>query len=89
MATEQEQIEKAALEYANQIVLEAQDSPEYFAFINGVEWQKEQSANDAIEMLQWLVEQDNAVLLYEGLLQHKASAKDLSKQLYELWQKTK
>jgi len=55
-------------------------------FIAGAAWQKEQSATDAVEMLQWLVEQDNAVLLYEGLIQHKASAKELSKQLYELWQ---
>jgi hypothetical protein len=57
------------------------------AFIAGAAWQKEQSATDAVEMLQWLVEQDNAVLLYEGLIQHKASAKELSKQLYKLWQK--
>ena len=54
-------------------------------FKAGANWQKEQSATDAVEMLQWLVEQDNAVLLYEGLIQHKASAKELSKQLYKLW----
>jgi hypothetical protein len=61
----------------------------FHGFIAGSNWQKEQSATDAVEMLQWLVEQDNAVLLYEGLIQHKASAKELSKQLYKLWQKSK
>lgn len=59
------------------------------AFKAGAAWHEEQSATDAVEMLQWLVEQDNAVLLYEGLIQHKASAKELSKQLYKLWQKSK
>ena len=58
-------------------------------FIAGATWKAEQVATDAVEMLQWLVEQDNAIFLYEGTIQYKASAKELSKQLYELWQQSK
>jgi len=59
------------------------------SFKDGATWKTEQVTNDAIEMLQWLVEQDNAIFLYEGTIQHKASAKELSKELYELWQQSK
>lgn len=60
-----------------------------YIFIQGATWKAEQVATDAVEMLQWLVEQDNAIFLYEGTIQYKASAKELSKQLYELWQQSK
>jgi hypothetical protein len=89
LSVEQE-LEDAAEEYVSK------EYPQYIApkqleelFIAGATWQKEQSATDAIEMLQWLVEQDNAIFLYEGTIQHKASAKELSKELYELWKSKK
>lgn len=86
MATEQEQIEKVALEYANQIVLEAQDSPEYFAFIHGVEWQKEQSATDASEFAEWL---DIATKQSENRCFIERTEGYSYSNLYKLWLKTK
>jgi hypothetical protein len=73
-----ETVEEAALDYATAITLEPQDSQEYFSFIAGAEWQKEQSATDAIEFVEWVMQWPYRYLLGKSY-----------KELYELWDQTK
>lgn len=73
-----ETIEQAALDYSIELVLEAQDSSEYFAFIHGAEWYKEQSATESIKFAKWIMRQKFGYLAGKSY-----------KQLYELWQKSK
>jgi hypothetical protein len=54
-------------------------------FKAGAEWQKEQSANDAIELLNWLRDDETNYYLLTNWIQTKKS----SKEVYELWLQTK
>lgn len=65
-------------------------------FIDGAEWQKEQSANNDIEFTKWVIENywslANNNMWYDRTKVHPGQHYDTSitgKQLYELWQKTK
>jgi hypothetical protein len=56
-----------------------------FHFKAGAKWQKEQSANDAIELLNWLRDDETSYFLLTNWIQTKKS----SKEVYELWQESK
>ena len=61
----------------------------YHGFIAGTEWHEEQSATDAIEMLNWLIKNDHLIMIYDGVIQHKHLSEVRSKELHELWNQTK
>ncbi len=86
-----ETVEEAALDHATAITLEPQDSQEYFSFIAGAEWQKEQSATDAIEFADWCEDRYWATGC-TGLWRQERSSEEgmlTTKELYEIWKKSK
>ena len=92
MATEQinQELEDAANKYSDGSSLEYAYMQEIPAFKAGAEWQKEQSATDAIEMLQWICENgwwSSEPMWCNGEDEHYTEI--TSKQLYELYQQTK
>ena len=59
------------------------------ALQKGANFCKEKSVNDAIEMLEWLVNNDKIIILSEGVVQHKSDSNKFSKELFESWQQQK
>jgi hypothetical protein len=93
-----ETVEEAAEQYAQGNTLEFAYLQEIPAFKAGAEWQKEQSATDAIEMLKWINEQgwySSEPMWCNGEASSdtdggKSTYTEItSQQLYELWQKSK
>lgn len=68
----------------------------FHGFIAGTEWQKEQSAIDAIEFAEWVIqnfwsfsEKDKSWYNRTEVAPGKEYKNKTSQQLYELWQKSK
>jgi hypothetical protein len=86
-----ETVEQAALDYATAITLEPQDSQEYFSFMLGAEWQKEQSVNEAIEFADWCTQKEYVKngSPREWNLGGVFSKRYSDKELYQKWQESK
>jgi hypothetical protein len=90
-ASEDKEVEDAAHQYSCMKVEEETPYTDSLRkdtsknFKAGAEWQKEQSANDAIELLNWLRDDETDYFLLTNWIQTKKS----SKEVYELWQKSK
>jgi hypothetical protein len=90
-----ETVETAATKYANKLEADGEHPGAWIinnkGFKAGAEWQKEQSANEAIEFADWIGLNSWVPLSkipfdwYNPKLEKFAS----SKQLYELWKRTK
>jgi hypothetical protein len=86
-----ETVEEAAEQYAQGNTLEFAYLQEILAFKAGAEWQKGQSATDAIEFADWC--EDNYWPTGQtGLWRPEASSEEVmltTQQLYKLWKKSK